>query len=382
MRHPLVSAVAPVLLTGLCLAAWLGAGALAQTQTSDTAAPAPTLSLLKSVEIDLSGYLEAKSLPSQFVAANDVVSAIDASRNIALHMELIRRAAQQLSPEERIALLAALEARHKEIPDDVFRFFDSGYGEVLLDGNKTGLFFLRKANDQLKNQFTSLAYAMAQAEIELNQEHGAPDQLTPRKQDVAYKLTDAVNRDAEAHMPGFWPAFRAVIDRLRPIAAYTDYAQTDFTQNYLPYGVLPSPIDPAQDGEDAEASPSGIAGEASNLDPEPACVYPALSAPLDFSRLFRSLTLPLDGHGQTMTAHFFLADVEHRYRAVILDEAGRPLVDFQTTAAPYIFEDLDEDGAPEIVIRQMAQNPAAPLTVYRYNKCVFQADEAISALFR
>lgn len=346
-------------------------------------APLQRLSLLQQVEIDLSGYLEAKSLPVRLESAAQVVSALEGSRNIALHMEVLRRAAQQLSDSERRTLVQAVSLRHKEIPDDVFRYFDTGYAEVLIAGNKTGLFFLRKANDHIKNQFTSLAYAMAQAEVERNIEGGAPDDLTPRKQDVTYKLTDAINRDAEAHMPGFWPAFRAVIQQLRPMGAYTDYTQTDFTQNYLPYGKLPSPTQPTDDTAASTEVHGMVVGEAASLvDVPAACSYPALSAPLPFDRLFRTLTIPLDAQGQTMTAHFFLVEADQPYRAVILDGDQHPLAEVNTPVAPYIFEDLDDDGTPEIVIRQMAQNPALPLVVYRFEGCGFRADETIAALFQ
>jgi hypothetical protein len=337
-------------------------------------------SLVRSTPIPLQGYEESASLPQTLGTAAEVMAILNASKQLPVRMEVIRRAYHDLPPAEGEKLITTLHARHREIQDDPNRFFDYGYAQYMFSQKQTALYFLRKANDRLKSQFTNLAYAMAQAEVDLNEEGALPETLTTRKMDVQYKLSDAVVRDAEAHLPGFWPTFVQVLAKLEPLTAYNDFATTDFTETYVPFGerVMTSY---GTTGSAANID-EGTSGEPCQGTPEGSCVLQGTPESLDWGKVFRSISLDLNQDGVNDTVHFFMTDLQNRYRVVAINSDNQVLADFSSPVAPYILEDLDADGLPEMVIRQFKVDPMNPLQVYRFDRCSFKLDPTVEAYFK
>ncbi len=332
--------------------------------------------LLKSLPVEISGYEETGTLfPETLGTADQVLAVLNGTRYIALHMEALRRAYHQLPVEQQNRLVDMLHKRHREIQDDAMRYFDYGYAKLLFEDNKAGLYLLRKANDRLRTQFTSLAYAMAQVEVDLNQEEAAPDVLTTRKMDVKYKLSDAVTLDAEAHLPGFWPTFTQVVEKISSLPAYQDLIRRDFTQAYVPYGerVMPASESTAPQGGSVEedAEPCAIS-ECCELEKPPA---------LNWGNLYRSITVDLNDDGRQEALHFF-KNSDHDFRVLAVNRKNQVLADFLSPVAPYVLEDLDEDGIPEIVIRGFPKDWNKPVQVYRLNECRFTLDETVDSYFK
>lgn len=200
------------------------------------------IDILRSIPLEIQGYPAAQQLPEHFDSAAAVSSALSSAPSMLVRMEILRRSYADLSVTERDQVLAALEKRHKLNEKDLQVGFDYGYAQLVYEHNKTGLFFLRKANDAFKTQFSSLAYGMAEAEADLTLENATIEQMTTRKLDTIYRLGDAVQRDAEKHEPGFWPSFVRVIEKLKPVTAYEHFTRRDFSLVYVPYGnkVIPA----------------------------------------------------------------------------------------------------------------------------------------------
>lgn len=191
--------------------------------------------LIRSIPLTVDGYPEAASVEAP-KSATSLLSALQSSPNLAVHMELLRRGRTSLSKDEQNDLVVRLLKRYEASPEDAVQFFDYGYAQLVYLNNQTGLFFLRKANDRLKTPFTSLAYAMGQFEVDLTQEKSAPNEMTMRKLDVIYKLGDAVMADVKNHQAGFWPQYVHVIQKVAQVPAYQDFADTDFSLRYVPSG--------------------------------------------------------------------------------------------------------------------------------------------------
>jgi hypothetical protein len=200
------------------------------------------IDLLRSIPLEIQNYPAAQQLPEHFDSAVSVSSVLNSALPMLVRMEILRRSYGDLSVADRDQVLDALEKRHKLNEKDLQIGFDYGYAQLVYDHNKTGLFFLRKANDAFKTQFSSLAYGMAEAEADLTLENATVEQMTTRKLDTIYRLGDAVHRDAEKHESGFWPSFVRVIEKLKPVTAYDHFTRRDFSLVYVPYGnkVVPS----------------------------------------------------------------------------------------------------------------------------------------------
>lgn len=331
---------------------------------------------LRHLIIPLNGYTVGTSLPTKWKQSSQVVPLLLQNRNLALHLEILRQATLQLSPTEQRKLATALHAEHRKIPDDPYRFFDVGYTEWVIMHDKSALFYLRKANDQLQNPWSSLAYALAQAEADITHERALPGELTRRKQDAMFKLTDALTYQAKAPVSGFWPAYLRAMDALKPVPAYTDFTQTDRTDVLIPFGNSVSVEYSLPEFDTSE-------------DDTPTCQRPLLNsiAP-KLSNATRTVSLYLNQQAETPDGVYFLkADVTTEpgqstpgYE-VVVRRGNQVLADIKTPVGPYIFEDLDQDGTPEIVLRQFSHNRTQPVRVYRFNGCQFEADTDLISLF-
>ncbi len=354
---------------------------------------AEDFSLLKSVELPLDSYQEAEQLPEVFKTTSEVTQALDKTRSIAFHMEVIRRAYHQLPLDEHEKFLTAIHTRQRKIEGDLYRSFDEGYAQWMFRGNKTALYYLRKVNDKLKNQFTNLAYAMAEAEVDINDEMASPMVLTRRKQDVTYKLFDAVARDAQTHLPGFWPSFVGVLDKLSELNAYRDFVASDFTQSYVPYGKQVMPNTGALEDDDlleddeieeAEEDESEIDEAVEDTEPSEAmaCQLSTDTSKFDFGNLYRSISIDFNQDGEDEALHFFYTDKDNWYQVAIINQNNEVLADLYSPTAPYILEDLDQDDVPELVIRKFEHDRLHPVQVYRYNNCSFELDSDVEAYFK
>lgn len=352
-------------------------------QTLMLSAQAGKLDITKNTPIEMSAYPEAKSFDTPFTAASQIMSVLDTSRNIPVHMEAIRRGYQQLSPAEQKNLLTALETRHDKIPDDPVKYFDHGYAEFMYRGNKTGLFWLRKANDQLKNQFASLAYAMAQADADLDIENVPAETMSTRKMDVTYKVADAIRRDSDVHMKGFWPTFVRIVTKLREIPVYYDALDSDYSEYYVPVGTKPSLQFVVDNRGIADLVEKAVNNSASCDIAESASV----SNELDGSRvkgrqLFRTFNADLTNNGKQDAITIFTTDDPARYKVMVVSaDTQRVIADVLSPVVPYVFEDIDGDNVQELVFRQYRSDPLHPIQVFRFNQCHYVPDNDIQKSF-
>jgi hypothetical protein len=195
--------------------------------------------LIRDVPLTVSSYTEIlASFPEKPSTASEIVQALNNTPNLLIHMELLRRGYHELPESEQSRLVERLEIRHQENDRDMIMAFDYGYAQLVYLGNKGGLYFLRKANDTFETQFTSLAYGMAQVDVDLNLEQSKPGEMTTRKMDAVYKLGDAVKLDSARHQAGFWPSFVGVIERIKTVDAYKSFSNRDFSVAYVPYGSI------------------------------------------------------------------------------------------------------------------------------------------------
>lgn len=352
---------------------------LAITIGLQSPAQSETLDLLRAIPLEISGYPAASSIPEHFTTADQVMGILNSDPNQLIHMEVLRRAHFDLSATEREALLAKLLARHRQAENDRARFFDYGYAQMVLSQNKTGLFFLRKANDHFQNQFTALAYAMAQAEADLIHENSTPEVLTTRKMDVVYKLKDALKYDREHHQPGFWPTYIRVVQKLDPMPAYHDFTETDFSTYYVPYGNSDLSSQISASGVNYLATADGASATYSEGACETTSVSPTDRA--EMTQLYSSGQIDFNHSGQAKTLQFYRRDTSPEYRLVVSDGGRNTLLNLLTPVGPYVVEDLEGDGIFEIVIRQYAFDQLNPIVVYRLADCGFKKDKNIDALF-
>ena len=338
-------------------------------------APAtPALDALRSVPLAITS-----SAPATLTSADEVLGLLNNQRDVLFHMEIIRRSYQTLPPNQQGPLLVKLEKRYEAAPDDPVIFFDHGYAQLVFEQNKTGLFFLRKANDRIQDQFSAMAYAMAQAESDLRDEGASGENMTSRKVSVIHLMEDAARRNAERPKPGFWPSFVQMLDTLKPMEAYSTLTGTDFSVEAVPYGDLPSSSSAAPlNITNALASESG---GGSVVDP-----YDAQNCSLTADPAFnpaqgvntRKIDLTNNGFEETIQ---FVKNSNDTYDVMILDKNQLAMASFTSPVAPYIVEDLDGDDVYEIVIRQYRFDPLHPVRVYRYDGCQYVPDNDIHAIF-
>jgi hypothetical protein len=350
---------------------------LAQEDLAQPESLTSAVDMLRSIPLEIKDYPAVRNLPTRFSTANQVLQAIDSTPTLLVHMEVLRRGYHQLEPSEKDKLLTSLLERHRASEHDLMLGFDHGYAQLVFKRNKTGLFFLRKANDRFKNQFSSLAYGMAQVEADITLENATPEEMTTRKMDAMYKLADAVQYDSQSHQPGFWPSYVRVIEKMKPLQAYSSFTHRDFSLVYLPYGNSVIPMQGATTAsiplKSSYAGPSEL-GLGGACDPSLAADSDAVSGSLVSQRSMNF------GAGSALI-QFFGTNEPGLYRVRVSSSDGQPLLSFKTYARNSIVEDLDGDGNFEIVARQYSQDPLNPVLVYRHTPCGFELDKKITDNF-
>ncbi len=332
-----------------------------------------SVDILRSVPLEVQDYASAKSFPEKFTSATEVMSVLNSTPVLLVHMEALRRGYLDLPASEQEKLLSDLHKRRMTNENDLMLGFDHGYAQLVYKRNKTGLFFLRKANDKIQDQFSNLAYGMAEAEADILLEGAKPEETTTRKMDVTYKLGDAVKLDAIKHQPGFWPSYVRVIEKLKPMPAYQSFTRRDFSLAYVPYG---NSVVPLKTGTSATSLP---------LSNQPAALLSnSLGTSCDPNDGLKDADGKLGNivsqrsanfNGNTALIQFSPTEETHLYRVRVLNATGAPMLSFKTYAMSNIVEDLDGDGVFEIVARQYQFNPMLPVLVYRYTPCGFELDK-------
>ncbi len=354
--------------------------ALTMTIIAPISSQAETIDLLRSIPLEIEGYPAVKNFPETFSTADQVLSAINSTPVLLVHMEVLRRAYHQLPASQHEVLLTAIHKRRLANENDLMLGFDHGYAQLVFKENKTGLFFLRKANDALRTQFSSLAYGMAEVQADLTLEGAPSDAMTTRKLDATFQLTDAVRRDAERHQPGFWPSYLKVIEKMKPLAAYNGFTKRDFSLTYFPYGNSVSPMQ----GTTTVALP--LQGS------EPSLLNNTSSSPCSVNDSVPDENSPSDNTlinqrsalfgNESALIQFFNTSQAGLYQVRVSNTEGRQLLSFNTHTMPNIVEDLEGDGTFEIVARQYQANPLNPVLVYRHTPCGFELDQKVSEAFR
>jgi hypothetical protein len=347
--------------------------------------PAEPVDILRSLQLEATGYAEIQCLPPHLTSADQVTQVLDSTSVLLVHMEALRRGYADLPATEQAKLLKDLRKRHASKETDLMLGFDLGYAELVYEHNKTGLFFLRKANDHFQDQFSNLAYGMAQAEADLTLENAKPDELTTRKMDVMYRLGDAVKIDAAKHQPGFWPTYVRVIEKLKPLAAYHSFSRRDFSLAYVPYGNSVVPLRPVATASSLSLTKPDALG-ANGLFTNPlntnTCTPEAGTSESNafFGNMLAQRTANFNG--STASIQFYPTADPHLYKVRVKGPAGVSTLTFDTFAMPNVVEDVDGDGVFEIVARQYQYDPFKPVIVYRYTPCGFVLDKKISESFQ
>jgi len=343
--------------------------------------------LLRTIPLEVGGYPAEQCLSSKLTSADQVIQMLNNTPVLLVHMEALRRGYADLPLIEQDKLLKALHKRHMAKEGDLGLGFDLGYAELVYEHNKTGLFFLRKANDHFQDQFSNLAYGMAQVEADLTMENANPEEMTTRKMDAMYRLGDAVKIDAISHQPGFWPSYMRIIEKMKPMGAYKSFSRRDFSLAYLPYGnkVVPAVVNnnvttsilaETMPGTTSTAT-STLTGVVNN-----SCSPEAGNTEASgfFGNMLSQRTATFGASRATI--QFFPTSEEHLYQVRVIGSNGKPALNFQSYAMPNLLEDIDGDGVYEIVARQFQYNPFKPIVVYHYTACGFELDKKISDDFQ
>jgi hypothetical protein len=353
-------------------------------------AVAEQIDMLRTVPLEIKGYEVSKDFPVTFYTADQVLKAIDSSPILLVHMEVLRRGYADLPETEKTKLVTALLKRHQTLENDLPKAFDHGYAQLIYKNNKSGLFYLRKVNDKLQTQFTSLAYGMAQVEADLNHENATPDDMTTRKMDAMYKLGDAVKLNAANQQPGFWPSFQRVLEKVKPMGAYQSFSNRDFTLAVVPIGNNVVPLNGAQVVTiPLKATPEILASNALTTSCNPGGSDSITSS----APLSQAIAMPKEPetppvasknvsfNGETAVLQFYSTETPGLARVRVTGIYGQPLLSFETYATNRIVEDLEGDGTFEIVARQYKQDPYNPVMVYRYTPCGFELDKKVFNAF-
>jgi hypothetical protein len=341
---------------------------------------AENVDFLRSIPLEVSGYASAQAFPEKFTTAEQVIQAINNTPVLLVHMEALRRGYHELPIDEQEKLLTALHKRRMTNEHDLVLGFDHGYAQLVYKQNKTGLFFLRKANDKIQDQFSNLAYGMAQVEADINLEDAAPDQTTTRKMDAVYKLGDAVKIDAMKHQPGFWPTYMRVVEKMKELPAYKSFTRRDFSLAYIPLGNKVVPMTGANTSSiPLTDKPASLLSSAMNTSCQPA------ANDMDIENNQNAAILAqrsANFNGNQALILFSPTEEPHLYRVKVLGPSGQPMLSFKSHTMPNVVEDIDGDGVFEIVARQYQYNPMQPIIVYRYTPCGFELDKEIFGNFQ
>lgn len=353
------------------------------TEPVENVAQTQTIDMLRSIPLEINGYASGRALPDKFTTKEQVIQALNSTPVLLIHMETLRRAYHDMPITEHDKLLEAIHNRRMTNEKDLMLGFDHGYAQLVFKHNKTGLFFLRKADDFFKDQFSSLAYGMAQVEADLNLEGSTPDVMTTRKLDAIFQLGDAVKRDASKHQPGFWPSYIQVIEKMKPLAAYKSFSNRDFSLVYVPYGNTVVPLKGTSTASLPLSKGGNITDSLTDVSLGTTCSPEATSMEASSRPTGRSVAQqPATFNGLPALVQFFKTEGSEQYHVQVTGPDGKPMANFKASTIPRrVVEDLNGDGLYEIVIRQYDKNPLQPVIVYHYTPCGLELDQAVHESF-
>jgi hypothetical protein len=384
------------------------AAAKTATKTTLTGSPSPITPPLTaalqtqpflSVPIVVSGYEAGKALPNTYSTASAVLSDIQKAPNISVHMEVLRRAGNSLPGAQYHALINGIQDRHQQQPSNALRQLDWGYTKLVFEHNKAGLFYIRKAHDELQSPISALTYGLAQAAVDTLVEKAPPNEMTIRKLDVQHKLDDALLLHGKHPVAGFWPTYRVAMNKLALIPAYTDWVATDRSETLVPTG---DSVDIAYNFlASAETTPTTVISEAATTAPE-VCNRPPFNEAFQKERAWTPKdamkTLGISIKGAPATAYVFQAGPTPQTIPTLVVVQNNSLLGSVTTRrVPYVLEDTNHDDTPELVVRQFLTDATTPplgatvtgpvevsetpLQVYRFDGCQYELDKTVSSLF-
>lgn len=361
-------------------------GNVAQFAAASNYSPAAAQNVTKHVEIATQSYIKEAELSNAIATADSVYALINSDPALPVQMEALRRASIQLSDAEQRKLLQLLYKRYRSKDGDPRRYFAHGYAQVLIDRNDVGLYFLRKASDALANQFATLAYAITQADVDLNIDKASARENSLRKIDVQNRLIDAVNRDSANgnHLEGFWPSYVHLLGVLSHVPAYHDFVTQDWSRRYVPFGrtgVMLPVRDAMQHAPDKKVPITLSAACEPNT--ELTSQQPA------WGQLKYARSVDLTGNNNAKMRHTLLffgstddTRLQQLYNVMVLGPENQAIGMMTSPNAPYIVEDIDDNGSYELVIRQYQQAPLEPVRVYEVGPCGIKKQETIARLFQ
>jgi hypothetical protein len=409
------------------------AKAVAKKPTILKPLPSPVVSV--STEPSFLDWLANQQTARQTInlSGQSLLSMLDARANQPLaQLSLLLAARQHLTPAQQMAVLPVLKARVDAKNSQPSQWMTFGFAKVALERSKTGLFFLRKANDELQTPASELAYAMAQADMELSLEKGNPNEVTVRKLDVAYLLNQAVKQDAAKHEPGFWPLFADTVSQLRTMQGYSSLLSKDYSQLYVPMGNRMAVTVPTTTVNQylaslngASKSPRKIADAASSAatpkrpwrwwwqkaEPVDTAAAPssvtasngASTTPSSTEIVMGSSVSSTGGKvldtkyvqlspdpGQWIGVQYSVPASElplgivppKQLEALVLNKNNQPLGRITVPDQSSLAEDLDRDGQFELVVRQFSKVPQYPVRVFRITPTGMVEDSRYTQLFR
>ncbi|MFM7468949.1 MAG: hypothetical protein ACKO37_05570 [Vampirovibrionales bacterium] len=346
------------------------------------AMPTPTMDFIRTIPISPS-FTETRFLPSGMLTLPQAqVLLMNDTTSHALHMEVIRLATHQLSASDQQKLMYTLYQRYQKDTTNPRWFFDYGWAQLALQRNKTGLFFLRKANDKLAQQDTMLAYAMAQVEADLVAEGNPPEEPTVRKTDVMFKLKDAIALQMEHPKQGFWPTYVRLLERLSPFAAYDSFVSRDYSLQLFPkvavkqdYSIpSPKPVTTSVSTSNATASKTGVplphaqGVNSTSGSISIACgVSPTAVQQVSSSTFLNGEWVKVSSQNTPPYRLFIYQASEtatKRYHALVVNEKNQAILALQHLSSYRLQEDPNGDGIPELVVRQYQDNRFDPVMVY------------------
>jgi len=357
------------------------------------------------------GLASGQTLPETYTTASTVLSDLQKSPSLSWHVEALRRAAHSLPPSQYAALVSGMQQRLGQQPSSAVRQFDWGYTKLVFENNKAGLFYLRKAHDELQSPVSALTYGLAQAAVDTLVEKAPPTDMTIRKLDVMHKLDDALMLHAKHPVAGFWPTYRAAMNQLASVPMYADWVATDRSETLVPTGdsvelaynfmamTIPSQVGKAEVANATTASnpltTMATATESSLCQRQP--FNPATQQAQGWNPKDAIKTVGVTVQGNTATAYVFQGAHPQSSPTMVITQGESILARVTSKRVPYVLEDTNHDNTPEIVVRQfltedttpeLGGRPAGPVTlsetplqVYRYNGCQYELDKTVSSLF-
>lgn len=338
--------------------------------------------LLRALALDVSGYPEAAKITEATQSAESAFALIQNSPNLLVHMETIRQAYLSFGqdPNQRQTFMKQLNARYVKNNADPICFFDFGYAELVFDANKNGLFFLRKANDSLALPYTSIAYGLAQIDADRIFEHAAKHEITPRKQDAAYKLKDALLFNKSDPQPGVWENYIRIIEALKAYPGFDSLTHEDVTSLIIPYGSSSLGALAGVDQESVEKLALKKPEAISTFDPKSVSCDIQPARP-DIATLKKSRPHDLNHDGQFDTLNFYSQGPNKPFLFQAQEGTTQTVLAQFNSYSQSLVEDLDGDGQDELVVRQFEHTIKNPLEVYRWNGQCFVKDTQVAKLF-